>query len=55
MIDIEITEEVLDKAHDYAKNNIDRTEEGGYDIAEEMRIVNAYLEGFKDGRQGVVL
>lgn len=43
-----MTEEILKKAHDYAMNNIERTEEGGYDIIEEMRLVNAYLVGAKD-------
>lgn len=43
-----MTEEILNKAHDYARNNIERTEEGGYDIIEEMRFVNAYLAGAKD-------
>jgi hypothetical protein len=40
--------EILNKAHDYARNNIERTEEGGYDIIEKMRLVDAYLAGAKD-------
>ncbi len=43
-----MTEEILNKAHDYARNHIERTEEGGYDIIEEMRLVDAYLAGAKD-------
>lgn len=43
-----MTEEILHKAHDYARNNIERTEEGGYDIIEEMRLVDAYLAGTID-------
>lgn len=43
-----MTEEILNKAHDYARNHVEKTEEGGYDIIEEMRLVDAYLAGAKE-------
>lgn len=46
-----ILEETLNNAHNYAKENVERAEEGGYDISEEMKLVNAYLAGAKEGSQ----
>jgi hypothetical protein len=43
-----MTDKILDKAHDYARDHIERTEEGGYDIIEEMRLVDTYLAGAED-------